>query len=118
MAAFEPGDLDRTLVFKAPGDGGSDALNEPVKGALATIATVRARRTAVSDAERVKAIGVQRDVSDRFVTHWSSTLADLDLTQLAVCEGVTYDLVGRKELGRREGLEWSMAARPDLQAAS
>lgn len=107
------GRLDRTVTFRrlvtAP-----DGLGEEVAIDVADIATVMAARSPVRDTERVAALGVGREVTDRFTTHWSSVLAGLDLTEQLVCEGVVYDLVGRKELGRREGLEWSATARPDL----
>lgn len=110
------GALDRSVTFRVAVTG-RDALNETVASGFETIATVRATRTPVRDGERNAGMQVEREVSDRFVTHWSAALAALNLTQQLVCEGVTYNLVGRRELGRREGLEWSAVARPDLEAA-
>lgn len=107
------GALDRRVTFQrlisAP-----DALGEAAPVGVGEILTVMASRTPVRDAERNLGAQVAREVTDRFVTHWSAILAGLDLTEQLLCEGVTYDLVGRKEIGRRVGLEWSATARPDL----
>ncbi|WP_337186583.1 head-tail adaptor protein [Phenylobacterium sp.] len=105
------GSLDRTVAFQRP-IVRKDALGEAVPAGWETFATVMGRRTPVSDGERVAAAQVQRVITDRFVTHWSAELAGLDLTQQVLCEGLTYALVSRKELGRRSGLEWSAMARP------
>jgi hypothetical protein len=76
------------------------------------LAVVAGRKTAISDGERTQAAQVQRIVSDRFVTHWSAQLAGLDLTQQLLVEGVAYEILDRKELGFREWLEWTVAAKP------
>ncbi|MFZ5719204.1 MAG: phage head completion protein [Pseudomonadota bacterium] len=109
------GQLDRRVTFLRRAEA-TDALNETVAAGFDPIVTVMARRTPVSDGERVAAMQVAREITDRFVTHWSAELAALDLTQHLSCEGVVYALAGRKELGRRAGLEWSAAARPDMEA--
>lgn len=108
------GRLDRRVSFERRSNE-EDGLGEARPGGRAVVATVMAARAPVRDAERVAGAGVGREVTDRFTTHWSAGLAALDLTEQLVCEDVVYDLVGRKELGRREGLEWSAVARPGLQ---
>lgn len=110
------GALDRTVSFQAAVSQVDD-LNEETAAGWATVHTVRASRDPVRDAERVAGAQVQREVTDRFTTHWSGALAALALAEhQLLCEGVAYTIVGRKELGRRKGLEWSCAARPDLAA--
>ena len=109
------GALDQTVRFERPLYA-RNGRNEKVAAGFELVCTVRARRTAVSDGERVAGAQVAREVSDRFVTHYSAALAALDLSAQLVCEGMTYSLVGRKELGRRAGFEWSAKARPQVGA--
>lgn len=111
--AFELGELDRTATFSRPRYA-VNGRNERTVAGYDPVATVRAKRRPVSDAERNAGAEVRREVTDRFVTHWSAQLAALELTGILRCEGLTYDLVGRKELGRRQGLEWSAQARPEV----
>lgn len=107
------GALDRTVSFERELFT-KNGRNERIAAGWAPIVTVRARRDPVSDGERNNGAQVERLVTDRFTTHYSRDLAALDLTQQLVCDGVAYDLVGRKELGRREGLEWSAKAKPGV----
>lgn len=107
------GSLDRTVTFQRA-TFTTNGRNEKIPAGWEPVATVRARRDPVSDGERNNGAQVERLVTDRFTTHYSRDLAALDLTQQLVCDGVAYDLVGRKELGRREGLEWSAKAKPGV----
>ena len=66
---------------------------------------VWASKTPVSDGERFRADSVARDMTDRFVVRWSNFTATVSGSDRLVCEGVTYGVVGIKEVGRREGLE-------------
>lgn len=112
------GDLDLKVTFRRPALSENE-LGELVADGWEVIARVMAQRTPVRDTERNDGRQVQREISDRFVTHWSSKLAALDLTEqlVVVQDGITtvFDLVGRKPLGRREWLEWSANARPQMQ---
>lgn len=104
------GRLDRRIELVRP-IVATNGRNERVpSGMTESLATVLARRDPVSDGERNAGSQVQRVVTDRFTTHWSAVLADLLGTDQLVCAGVTYDIVGIKELGRREGLEISARA--------
>lgn len=108
------GALDRKVAFQRQAFT-TNARNEKVPSGWATIAEVMAGKAPVSDGEQNDGAQVKRLVTDRFKTHWSQTLEDLDLTETLLCRGVRYDLIGRKELGRREGFEWSATARPGLR---
>jgi hypothetical protein len=109
---MEIGDLDRSLEFQTPVFTTNDR-NEQVHSGWERLVVVAGQKTAISDGERARAAQVQRIVSDRFVTHWSAQLAALDLTQQLVVDGAAaYSLEDRKELGFREWLEWTVAARP------
>lgn len=114
------GALDLKVMFRRAAVV-TDSLNEAVQDGWQVLAEVMASRVSVRDGERNDGRQVQREVSDRFRTHWGAALAALDLTeQLVVVEDgieTAYDLVGRKMLGRRQGFEWSANARPQMAAA-
>lgn len=107
------GTLDRRVIFQRAVTS-RNALNETVAGGWDEVASVMAHRAPVRDAERVAGAGVNREVTDRFTTHWVQRLSILTAADQLVCDGVAYRIVGIKELGRREGLEFSALARPDL----
>ncbi len=66
---------------------------------------VWASKTPISDGERFRGDAVMQYQSDRFVVRYSALTASLTLSDRMTCEGVTYALAGKKELGRREGFE-------------
>lgn len=75
---------------------------------------ISAKKTDVSDGERVRAMQVQAAITARFVVRWSPFTVDLTPKDRLVCEGVEYDITGIKELGdRRSFLEITAAARAD-----
>lgn len=92
-----------------------NARNEVLPAGWSTLAEVMAHRQPVSDGERNAGAQVQRVVTDRFTTHWSSVLAALRGDDQAVADGVTYEIVGVKEIGRRQRLEISVRARRDVE---
>lgn len=105
---FRAGDLDRVVTFERQG-AGRDALNAP-SGAWATIpglAAVRCQRMTVSQAERLRAAQVGGDVGVRLRTWWRPELAPVTLTlkERFTLDGVTYQVTGVEELGRRGGVE-------------
>ena len=52
-------------------------------------------------------------MSMRFQIRYSSTVANLDTRDWVLFDGRTYDLIAVKEIGRREGLELTGAARAE-----
>lgn len=66
---------------------------------------VWASKAPVSDGERFRAGAVAQDMTDRFVVRYSALTASLTLADEMICEGITYGIIGKKELGRREGFE-------------
>lgn len=107
------GDLDLVLAFQRAVTSEND-LGEETAAGWTPIATVLAHRAPVSDGERNTGAQVARVVTDRFTTHWSETLMGVTGADQAVCEGVAYDVVGKKPIGRRQWIEWSLAAQPDV----
>lgn len=90
-----------------------NSLNEDVH-TWVTLATVWAEKLDVSDGERVQAAEVGANLTTRFRILYSSTVADLNPRDRCVLGTLVFDIVGVKELGRREGLEITANARTDL----
>jgi len=67
----------------------------------------------VSDGERFRAGEVGATITARFQILWRG---DVDPTWRVRFEGREFDVIGAKEIGRREGLEISAAARAEHQA--
>ncbi len=74
---------------------------------------VWAAKRDVSDAERLRAAEVQAHLTARFIVRWSPFTAGLTPKDRLVCEGVEFDITGIKEMGTRNDLEISAAARVD-----
>jgi head-tail adaptor len=93
-----------------------DPINEEVEGPWDDVARVLAQIDPIKDGERVQAAQAQREVTDRMVTHWSAALWGLKAGDQAVAvnEALTYRIVGKKALGRRSEIEFTVCARPDL----
>lgn len=89
-----------------------DAHNEPVK-TWSTLATRSASYEPLSDGERFRAGETAANASARFVIRWSLAVSDLSPLDRLVFEGRTYEIVRTKEVGRREGIEITAAARAE-----
>ncbi len=81
-------------------------------------ATARAAMTPLSDAERVRAQEVAASMTTRWVTNWTPTLAlvdQRDRIEFTDSGGTTrtHDIVAVKEIGRRQGLEFTTNARAE-----
>ena len=74
---------------------------------------VWAEKIEISDGERWRAGAVDASVTTRFRIRWSSFSAELTPKDRLSCEGRVFNITGIKELGRREGLEITAAARAD-----
>lgn len=105
------GKLDRRITLERF-TATPDAYNEPEKSWL-TLGVRSASYEPLSDGERFRAGETAANASARFVIRYSSVVADLNPKDRLVFEGVTYDIVRVKEIGRREGLEITAAARAD-----
>jgi SPP1 family predicted phage head-tail adaptor len=87
----------------------------------ATLATVWASRQDIRDSERVAAQEVGADITTRFQIRYSSEVAGVNPKDRINFDGSIYEIVAVKEIGRREGLELTAAARtdqPEIAAAS
>ena len=105
------GSLDRRITIERATES-RDAFNSIVK-AWATLTTVWASKQETRDTERVASQEVGAEITTRFQIRWSSTVSDVNPKDRVIFDGRTYDIVGVKEIGRREGLELSASARSD-----
>lgn len=105
------GDLDRRVQFRRAvlvDDGIASKLQFANHGS-----PVWASKLDVSDGERYRAAEVQAVVTTRFRVRWSAFTAAITPKDRLVCEGRDYDITGIKEIGRREYVEITAAARQD-----
>lgn len=105
------GPLDRKIILERFTET-RDAFNEPVK-TWATLATRSASYTPLSDGEKFSASETAATASARFVIRYSAVVADLDPKDRLTFDGVVYQILRVKEIGRREGLEITAGARAD-----
>lgn len=104
------GKLDRRITIERYSTI-RNSNNEPEE-VWATVGERWASKNDISDSEKVRAAEVGATVTTRFQVRWDSLTLTLTASDRIVCEGKTYDIVGTKEIGRREGIEIS-ASRPN-----
>ncbi len=109
---MEPGELDRRVVFYRDQVTGRTDKGGPITTEV-EYAKAWAKKTDVRDAERVAAQQVGATISTRFQTYWSQKLAAVDPTFRLRLAGRTYEITGVKEIGTREGLEFTTTAEAD-----
>lgn len=108
---MQAGPLDRRIQFRRAGIG-DDGLS--ASEAWADYGSpVWASKADISDGERWRAGEVAAHVTTRFQVRWSLFTAGITPKDRLVCEGRTYDITGIKEIGRRERIEITTAARTD-----
>lgn len=105
------GDMDRRIQLERF-TATRDEYNEPVK-AWAPLATRWAAYEPLSDGEKFRAGEVAANASARFRIRWSASVSDLNPKDRLMFEGVVHEITGVKEIGRREGIEITTAARAD-----
>jgi SPP1 family predicted phage head-tail adaptor len=108
---MDSGALDRSLILRKR-TVANNTLGEPVE-TFTDLATVRASKTDISDAEKVRAQQVGAEITTRFQIRWSVNWSDLNPKDRVTCDGREYEIVGVKEIGRRVGLEITACARPE-----
>lgn len=104
MAAFQAGQLDRRAqVLRAVSvDDGLQRRRgefEPF-GPLLWVG-----KRDIADAERFAAGSVRAVITTRFRLRWSPFSAGIRTTDRLECEGEVYEIVGIKEIGRRDLIE-------------
>lgn len=106
------GNLDRRITIQRA-TYTQNALGEQIIATWNTLATVWAEVMPVSDGERIRALEVSAEITTRFRIRYSSTVASVNPKDRISYDGRVYDISGVKEIGRREGLEITAAARAD-----
>lgn len=119
MSGIDPGELDRRVAILR---GGSvDDGTATVTGPLAEIGRRWAKRTDVSDGERIRAGQQGQSLTARFVMHSDSltkSIAGKDVLVM-VKTGERFEVVGNKEYaGRWAAREISAAAMPGMTDAA
>lgn len=79
-----------------------------------TLATVWAEMLPLSDSERVKAAEISAEITTRFRILWTTTVSTVNPKDRLTFDSKTWDIWGTKEIGFREGIEITAAARNDL----
>ena len=102
------GKLDRKIVLQRA-TMVQNEFNEPVPS-WGVLCTVSAESMPVSDSERVRSSQVGAEITMRFGIRYSSVTATLDPRDRLIYGGKVFEIVGIKELGRREGFEISARA--------
>lgn len=105
------GALDRWLTLQKR-TVADNALGEEAE-TFVDLATVKASKTDVSDAEKVRAQQVGAEITTRFQIRWSVNWSDLNPKDRVTCDGRAYEVTGVKEIGRRDGIEITACARAD-----
>ncbi|WP_075216157.1 phage head closure protein [Mongoliimonas terrestris] len=103
--------LDRRIVIQRATTA-PDAMNEPIQ-TWSKLASVLAAKEDIRDSERYSAGAVVAKITTRFRIRWSTTVADVSPTDRILFDGRVFDIVGTKEIGRREGVEITASARAE-----
>lgn len=104
------GSLDRRIRVLQYIAGGLNGFGEPAAPTWQQIAVLSASKKDVSDGERVNAQGVGANLTTRFVVRSSTVTRAVKAQDRIECDGRVYDIVGIKEIGRRDALEFSTAS--------
>lgn len=112
MGKMPAGRRDRRIRIERYTVAQNGGTGEAVK-TWATLTTVWAEKLDLSDRERVAAAEISAEITTRFRILYSSTVSGVNPKDRIVLDGRTYDIWGIKEIGTREGLEITAAARAD-----
>jgi SPP1 family predicted phage head-tail adaptor len=82
----------------------------------ATIGNLWASMTPISDGERFRSDERAADITTRFVVRWSSLTSTVDAKDRLIFDGRTFEIYGVKEIGYRDGVEITAAARGEYVA--
>jgi SPP1 family predicted phage head-tail adaptor len=113
MKPLNIGRMDRRITLQMDGvQIGTDPFNDPILGEPLNL-TVWASKEDIKDGERYAAQEVGAEVTTRFRIRWSDAVKNFDPRGRVLFDGRTYSISAVKELGRREGLEITAAARAE-----
>ncbi len=109
---MEPGLRNRRVVIQRATVTQDLGSGENIE-TWATYATEFAEMLPLSDSERVKAAEVSAEITTRFRVAWKSSISTVNPKDRLTFDGKTWDIWGVKEIGFREGIEITAAARAD-----
>lgn len=101
------GTLDRRIRIQR---GAKTNTGSGVKTTWSDIGTVWGSRSDASDGEKIAAGTIEGTVLSRFVVRSSSFTRDIKPSDRLICEGLTYNITGIKQKGRRDYLEITATA--------
>jgi len=104
------GALDRRIVIQRPTLARSTPLYEAIPS-WATYATVWASKRPATAREMLRAQERGAEIDTVFEVRFSNDVRLVDPTFRVVVDGVTHEIVGVMEIGRREGLQLLCVAR-------
>lgn len=108
---MQAGEFDRRITIERYSATTND-FGEEV-GAWTSLATVWAAKADIRDSERFIAQQVNSTITTRFVIRYLTKLTDLNPKDRLTHKGMLYGIVAVKEVGRREAIEITAAARND-----
>ncbi len=108
------GSLDQRITFLIPAVA-VNAFNEPVE-IMTTFSEVWAKRSDMSTSEAIRAQEVGAELTARFTVRWSTESAQVDPSFRIRHRGEEFNIIGTREIGRREWLEVDAVARNDRSA--
>lgn len=108
---MDAGRLDRRITLRRA-TSSTNAFNEPVYS-WADLAMVAAKVVPVNDSEQWRAGETLAAKMTRFTIRYSTTVSAVDPRDRIAYGGREYDIHGVKEIGRREFLEITGAARAE-----
>lgn len=109
---MDAGKLDRRITIERFTTT-RDAFNNPIETWAPLVTRTPAAKLDIRDSERWTAQEVGAEITTRFQIRYSSVVADVNPKDRVLYDGKTYGIVGVKEIGRRDGLEITAAARAD-----
>ncbi len=105
------GTLDRRITIQRK-TVLNNAFNEPVE-TWSDLVIVSASKEDIRDSERLSAQEVGAEITTRFQIRFSHVVADVDPEDRLTFDGRVFAIAAVKEIGRREGLEITAAARAE-----
>lgn len=110
---IDPGRRDRRITFERREQTRRTSKGEPVFDYV-EFAQAWANKKDISDRERMLAQQLSASVSTRFVTLWNALLDQVDPTFRIRFGGRIYEITGVKEVGTRDGIEFTTSAQADI----
>jgi SPP1 family predicted phage head-tail adaptor len=105
------GTLDRRVTIQR-NTPTQDAGGQEIEG-WTDLVTVSASWRRATARETLAASEINAQVTDIFVIRWSTDVQDVSPKDQLLYAGKTYDIADCAEIGRREGIEITAAARSD-----